>query len=121
MKKLLFIFALVTVYGLSISTVNAVVTVKKTENTVEVTESKTIKSDNLKEKTKKESKAVKSENCADQKSKAEGCSDAKAASCDEAKAANCKEAQAADCSSKSKADAEGCADKAKKSSDCSGK
>lgn len=100
MKKVLFILALVMVYGLSVSTVNAkVIEDEKTKVTVVADDNKTAKA----EETPKATEA-KAEGCGEAKAeaKAEGCSGTKTA----AKAEGCS-------GTKTAAKAEGCGDKSK--------
>ena len=114
MKKVLFILALVMVYGLSVSTAN--VTVEENEKakvTVVADDNKTAKAEEAPKAT-----AAKADGCGEVKAeaKADGCGEAKA----EAKADGCsgtKTAAKADgCSgTKAEAKADGCGDKSKTS------
>ena len=75
MKKVLFILAIVMVYGLSISTASAKVTVDEKEKITVVADADDNKTEKTEEVKKEEAKASKSEGCAEStsKAKAEGC------------------------------------------------
>lgn len=110
MKKVVFVLAIVMIYGLSISTASEkVITDEKGKVviTAQADENKAEKPATVKDETPK---AAKSEGCAEAKAEAkgEGCATAKA------KSEGCGEA-------KTGAKAEGCAEKAKSASACKDK
>ncbi|MBW6537529.1 MAG: hypothetical protein K0B11_21150 [Mariniphaga sp.] len=121
MKKVLFVLALVMVYGLSVSTANGVADEKeKAKVTVVADDNKTAKAEDAPKAT-----AAKAEGCGEAKAeaKADGCSGVKTAAKGEGCSGEKTAAKAEGCSgTKTAAKAEGCSDTktAAKAEGCSG-
>ncbi|NCB07103.1 MAG: hypothetical protein EOM73_02945 [Bacteroidia bacterium] len=92
MKKVLFVLALVVVYGVSVSTASAKVELTDDVKVTLVADDNKVSPEGEKDKAKaKDAKAAKSEGCGTAKAeaKAEGCATAKSAGCAEKPKSDC--------------------------------